>query len=145
MISTDKVTYKNRTQYPSNSSMKYRPSWFPLYWFASHLASKGHNCIHRLVLKKFELTVFRCRNPSELCCGFVFWIGSILYVILKWNGIDFKVPEAKRFMGQDVHQDGFKQSNSLEYQSATVSVSWRVLSTWWSISKTGLRLSNATF
>jgi len=40
----------------------------------------------------------------------------------EWNGIDFKVREAKRLMGLKVHQDGVKLANSLEWRSAVASV-----------------------
>lgn len=54
--------------------------------------------------------------------------------------MDFRVREAKRLTKLKIHQDGFKPTSSLEWQSAVTSVRWGQMSTWWSNRKKNLRL-----
>ena len=41
---------------------------------------------------------------------------------MRWNEVDCKFQEAKRFMRQEVHQDGVEKPDFLKQRSATTSV-----------------------
>jgi hypothetical protein len=48
---------------------------------------------------------------------------------MRWNEVYCKFQEAKRFMRQEVHQDGVEKPDSLKQRSAVASVRWRLMST----------------
>lgn len=71
---------------------------------------------------------------------------GIDYLILFLTTNEMKlILKFRKLMGLKLHQDGFKQANSLERSSAIVSMREKLMSTWWSHWKKDLGLSIAMF
>ena len=84
-------------------------------------------------------------SSTHLCPIVVrIWMAKQLIACLNEMKLILKVYKAKRLMGLTGHHDGFKSTNSLEWQSVATSLRKKLISTWWSNWKTDLRLSKTT-
>ena len=74
------------------------------------------------------------------------WMESLRWGwLMKWMKMNFRVQGVKMLLKSNVHRDGFKPINFLEWRSAVASARQILMWTWWSNWKKDLRFSKSTF